>query len=335
MLNLTQKPLKQEFCKIFKQELNKKNMEIVTGGAGFIGSHLVERLVKENKEVLVLDNFSTGKIENLKNVKDRKNLRIERCDLATDRIDEKLKDAEVVYHLAANPEVRLLEPNVHFSNVVATFNLLEAMRKNDVNKIVFTSSSTVYGDSEIIPTPEEAILKPISLYGAAKLAAEALISSYAHSYGFDAYVFRLANVVGKRSNHGVIFDFIRKLKANPKVLEILGDGTQRKSYIHVSDCISAIMFVKEKKNKGFNVFNVGNTDSISVLEIADVVIDKLNLKNVEKKILGGREGRGWVGDVKFMHLDISKLLSLGWKPSLNSRQAVERATIELIEDFKE
>jgi len=310
-------------------------MEIVTGGAGFIGSHLVEKLIEENKEVLVLDNFSTGRIENLNQIRERRNLKVERCDLTKENLVEKFKDAEIVYHLAANPEVRLLEPNVHFSNIIATFNVLEAMRKNDVAKIVFTSSSTVYGDSEIIPTPEEAPLKPISLYGAAKVGAEALISSYSHSYGFDAYIFRLANVIGKRSNHGVIFDFIKKLKRNPKVLEILGDGTQRKSYIHVSDCISAIMHVKEKINNGYNVFNVGNTDSISVLEIADIVVDKLNLKNVEKKILGGREGRGWVGDVKFMHLDISKLLSLGWKPSLNSRQAVERATIELIEDFKE
>jgi UDP-glucose 4-epimerase len=310
-------------------------MEVVTGGAGFIGSHLVEKLVKENKDVLVLDNFSTGKIENLKNVKNRKNLRIERCDLVTDRIDEKLKNAEVVYHLAANPEVRLIDPHVHFSNVTATFNLLEAMRKNDVNKIFFASSSAVYGDPEKTPTPEEAPLRPISLYGAVKVTSEALIASYSHTYGFDAYVFRLANVVGKRSNHGVIFDFIRKLKTNPKVLEILGDGTQRKSYIHVSDCISAIMHVKERINDGYNVFNVGNTDSISVLEIADVVVDKLNLKNVEKKILGGREGRGWIGDVKFIHLDISKLLSLGWKPSLNSKQAVERATLELLEDLKE
>jgi UDP-glucose 4-epimerase len=308
-------------------------MEIVTGGAGFIGSHLVEKLIEENKEVLVLDNFSTGRIENLNKIKEKRNLKVERCDLTKDDLVEKFKDAEIVYHLAANPEVRLLEPNVHFSNIIATFNVLEAMRKNDVAKIVFTSSSTVYGDSEIIPTPEEAPLKPISLYGAAKLAAEALISSYAHTYGFDAYVFRLANVIGKRSNHGVIFDFIKKLKTNPKVLEILGDGTQRKSYIHVSDCISAFLFVKEKK--GYNVFNVGNFDSITVLEIADIVIKKLNLSNVEKRILGGKEGRGWVGDVKFMQLDISKLLSLGWKPSLNSKQAVEKATIELIEDFKE
>jgi len=310
-------------------------MEIVTGGAGFIGSHLVEKLIEENKEVLVLDNFSTGRIENLNQIRERRNLKVERCDLTKDDLVEKFKDAETVYHLAANPEVRLLEPNVHFSNIIATFNVLEAMRKNDVANIVFTSSSTVYGDSETIPTPEEAPLKPISLYGAAKLAAEALISSYAHTYGFDAYVFRLANVIGKRSNHGVIFDFIKKLKTNPKVLEILGDGTQRKSYIHVSDCISAFLFVKEKIKKGYNVFNVGNFDSITVLEIADIVIKKLNLSNVEKRILGGKEGRGWIGDVKFMQLDISKLLSLGWKPSLSSRQAVERATIELIEDFKE
>jgi len=309
-------------------------MEIVTGGAGFIGSHLVETLIEKNKEVLVLDNFSTGKIENLKEIRKRKELKIKKCDLAKHGIDEKFKNAETVYHLAANPEAGLLDPNVHFKSVIITFNVLEAMRKNDIKKIIFTSTSAVYGDAKILPTPEEATLRPISLYAAEKVASEALISSYSHTYGFDAYVFRLANVVGKRSNHGVIFDFIKKLKANPKTLEILGDGTQKKSYIHVSDCVSAMFFVKEKISKGYNVFNVGNFDSINVLEIADIVIEKLGIKNVEKKLIGGKEGRGWVGDVKFMQLDISKISSLGWKPNLNSKQAVEKAVLELLEDFK-
>ncbi|MEM3368730.1 MAG: NAD-dependent epimerase/dehydratase family protein [Thermoproteota archaeon] len=309
---------------------------IVTGGAGFIGSHLVEKLLEFCDEVVVLDNFSSGKIENLKDVKDNKKLEVVKLDLLESKeISDEFAGAEIVFHVAANPEVRIAEPKVHLEqNVLATYNVLEAMIKADVKKIVFTSSSTVYGEAKKIPTPEDyGVLEPISMYGAAKLASESLISGYAHTYGIISFIFRFANVVGKRANHGVIYDFIQKLIRNKNELEILGDGTQRKSYIHVSDCLDAIFYVLDKEKSQYCVYNIGNLDSISVSEIADIVIEEMRLKKVKKKFTGGIDGgRGWVGDVKYMQLDVSKLTSLGWHPSLNSREAIRRACRELLEN---
>ncbi|MGC8934939.1 MAG: NAD-dependent epimerase/dehydratase family protein [Thermoproteota archaeon] len=317
--------------------MQKLSKVIVTGGAGFIGSHLVERLLEFCDEVVVLDNFSSGKMENLKDVKSSGKLKVIRLDLLESKeINDKIAGADVVFHIAANPEVRISEPKVHLEqNVLVTYNILEAMRKTDVKKIVFTSSSTVYGEAKKIPTPEDyGPLEPISMYGAAKLASESLISGYSHTYGIIGFIFRFANVVGKRANHGVIYDFIQKLRKNRKELEILGDGTQRKSYIHVSDCLDAIFHVLDKESSKYCVYNIGNLDSVSVSEIADIVIEEMKLKNVKKKFTGGVEGgRGWIGDVKHMQLDVSKLTSLGWKPKLSSKEAVRRACRELLEDI--
>jgi len=317
--------------------MQKLSKVVVTGGAGFIGSHLVERLLEFCNEVVVLDNFSSGKVENLKNVKSNEKLKVIRLDLLkNNEINDKIANADVVFHIAANPEVRISEPKVHLEqNILATYNVLEAMRKTDVKKIVFTSSSTVYGEAKKIPTPEDyGPLEPISMYGAAKLASESLISGYSHTYGIIGLVFRFANVVGKRANHGVIYDFIQKLRNNREELEILGDGTQRKSYIHVSDCLDAIFHVLDKESSKYCVYNIGNLDSISVSEIADIVIEEMMLKNVKKKFTGGVEGgRGWVGDVKYMQLDVSKLISSGWMPKLSSKEAVRRACRELLEDI--
>ncbi|MGB9759355.1 MAG: NAD-dependent epimerase/dehydratase family protein [Thermoproteota archaeon] len=317
--------------------MQKLSKVIVTGGAGFIGSHLVERLLEFCDEVVVLDNFSSGKMENLKDVKSSGKLKVIRLDLLESKeINDKIAGADVVFHIAANPEVRISEPKVHLEqNVLVTYNILEAMRKTDVKKIVFTSSSTVYGEAKKIPTPEDyGPLEPISMYGAAKLASESLISGYSHTYGIIGFIFRFANVVGKRANHGVIYDFIQKLRKNRKELEILGDGTQRKSYIHVSDCLDAVFHVLDKESSKYCVYNIGNLDSVSVSEIADIVIEEMKLKNVKKKFTGGVEGgRGWIGDVKHMQLDVSKLTSLGWKPKLSSKEAVRRACRELLEDI--
>jgi UDP-glucose 4-epimerase len=213
---------------------------------------------------------------------------------------------------------------------LATFNLLEALRKNGgVEVFVFTSSSTVYGDADI-PTKEDAVLKPISVYGASKLACEALVSAYAHSYGFRALIYRLANVVGPRSKHGVIVDFVRKLRENPDELEILGDGTQTKSYLYVTDCIEALLLGLDKARGMVEVFNVGSRDQVDVLAIAKIVAEEMGLDGVRFRITGGVDGgRGWVGDVKNMLLDISKLERLKWKPKLNSAKAVRLAAKEM------
>lgn len=309
----------------------------ITGGAGFIGSHLVDRLCEMGKEVVVFDNLSSGVIENIKKWLNTPNFKFIHGDLLSPKeVVKYISECDSVFHLAANPEVRVgsENPQIHYKqNVLATFNLLEVIRKvRRVKTLVFTSSSTVYGDASVIPTPEDyAPLKPISTYGASKLAAEALISSYANTYGFKAIIYRLANIVGLRSQHGVINDFIKKLRKNPKRLEILGDGTQTKSYLHVEDCIDAILAGLEASNERVSVFNVGSEDQIVVKEIADIVCTKMGLKSVRYVFTGGvNGGRGWKGDVKIMLLSIEKLKNLGWKPKMNSRQAVEKAVLEIL-----
>ncbi len=306
----------------------------VTGGAGFIGSHLVEELLSRGWRVVVLDNLSTGTLENLEQVRKNPNLKFIRGDCLSQRdLERSMEGCEIVFHLAANPEVRIgaVNPSVDLEqNVIATFRVLEVMRKLGINKIVFTSSSTVYGDAEIVPTPENVPPRPISTYGASKLACESLISSYCHCFDFSALIFRLANIVGARSRHGVIWDFIQKLRRNPHELEILGDGTQRKSYLHVKDCIQAILHCLDKFEEGFEVFNLGSEDQVTVKEIAGIVVRMMGLEDVRFRFTGGvKGGRGWLGDVKIMLLDISKIKGLGWRPSGGSREAVELAAREL------
>lgn len=309
---------------------------LVTGGAGFIGSHLVDALMNCGNEVVVLDNLSNGELENIRRWFGSSNFRFIDGGLSNQTvISDALEGCGVIFHLAANPEVRVgsVNPEVHFQqNVVATYNLLEATRKNgDVKTFIFTSSSTVYGEAET-PTPEDyPSLKPISIYGASKLACEALISAYAHSYGFKAIIYRLANIVGPRSKHGVIIDFIRKLNGNPRELEILGDGTQRKSYLYVADCVEALLLGLDLASKRFEVFNVGSVDQVDVLTIARIVAEEMGLENVKFRLTGGvNGGRGWVGDVKDMLLDVSRLMSLGWKPKYNSVESVRLTVKEML-----
>jgi UDP-glucose 4-epimerase len=300
---------------------------LVTGGAGFIGSHLVDRLVGEGWSVTVLDNFSTGRFENVEQAFKTGRLKIIMGDAKTINLPVEEISVEYVFHFAANPDVRESSPSIHFQeNIVATFNMLEYARRAGVRTFVFASSSTVYGDASKIPTPEDyGPLKPISLYGAAKLAAEGLVSSYCHTFGMAGVSLRLANVVGPRLTHGVIHDFINKLLENPRRLEILGDGSQRKSYVWIGDCIEAILHVlKRVEASRYDVYNVGSEDWVTVSEIADMVMESMRLKSVEKIFTGGVEnGRGWVGDVKLMNLDISRIKATGWRPMHTSREAVK------------
>lgn len=309
---------------------------LVTGGAGFIGSHLIDALLSKGYEVSCIDNFSSGKREFIEHNLERIEL-YEGDLLRQEDISKAIDGCDVVFHLAANPDVRIgaINTRTHLDNgILATYNLLEEMRRKDINKIVFTSSSTVYGEASVIPTPENyGPLIPISLYGAAKLAAEALISSYCHTFDMEAIIYRFANVVGPRSTHGVIYDFIKKLRKNPQELEILGDGKQRKSYLYVDDCIDAMLFGMEKAKEKVEIFNIGSEDWVEVKEIADIVSEEMGLKP-EYRFTGGIDGRGWKGDVKFMRLNISKLKNMGWKPKHSSREAIRLTAKWLIEELK-
>ncbi len=306
---------------------------LVTGGAGFIGSHMVDRLMSDGHKVVVIDNLSSGRMEFLQHHMQDKNFQFIKGDLLdVSLLKRVVKDFDVVYHIAANPDVRLgaKDTKVHFEqNVVATYNLLEAMRINDVKDIVFTSTSTVYGEAEKIPTPEDyGPLIPISLYGASKLAAEAFIMAYVHNFGMNAVIYRFANIVGPRSTHGVIYDFVMKLKKNPQELEILGDGTQTKSYLYVEDCVDAIIFGYEHRKKDVEIFNIGSEDWISVRKIADIVVEEMGLKDVAYRFTGGK--RGWKGDVPKMLLSIERIKSYGWIPRYNSEKSVRLTAKYLI-----
>ncbi len=311
---------------------------LVTGGAGFIGSHLVDALMEAGNEVRVLDNLSAGSIENIKRWLNNERFEFVKGDMRDPEIVMKaVEGVEIVFHLAANPEVRIgaqSPERLYESNVTITYNLLSAIKDSDVKFLIFTSSSTVYGDADVIPTPEDyAPLEPISVYGGAKLAAEALISGYAHTFGFRALIFRLANIIGERSNHGVIYDFINKLRRTPEELEILGDGTQRKSYLHVSDTVEGMLHIFRhfrEEGKTVDFYNLGNGDWITVREIAEIVSEEIGLKP-EFHFTGGVDGgRGWKGDVKFMRLSIEKAKETGWRPRLNSYEAVRRTVRELL-----
>jgi UDP-glucose 4-epimerase len=316
---------------------------IVTGAAGFIGSHLVDALLAQGYDVIGIDNLSAGRLENLECAMGFPGFRLIRGDLRDPSGGwvEAFRDADIVFHLAANPEVRhsVREPLDHYhQNVTATMHVLEAARQNNVKLVVFASSSTVYGDPEKIPTPETHPIRPISVYGATKAMAETMCLTYARLYGTGCLVLRYANIVGPRLRHGVIYDFIMKLKKNPRRLEILGDGSQRKSYLHIRDTIDATLKSLETiMNSGTKekVYNIGNTDWITVKEIADIIVEVMGLGGVEyvyKPMTP--DGRGWPGDVKLMLLDITRIRNeTGWAPRLSSSEAVKATAKALLEEL--
>lgn len=307
---------------------------LVTGGAGFIGSHLVDRLLLKNR-VTVLDNFSSGLREHIDQHQSNPDFKLLEMDLMDSKAVEKaVSGKDMVFHIAANPDVKLgaEDTRVHLDqNVLATYNLLEAMRKAGVRRIAFTSTSTVYGEASVVPTPEDyGPLKPISLYGASKLSCEALISSYCHTFGMQSWIYRFANIVGERGTHGVLVDFIRKLRANSRELEILGSGKQRKSYLEVKDCVDAMVHCVDKSKDETNIFNIGSADSVDVTEIADIVAERMGLSGVKYRYTGGIDGRGWKGDVKVMQLSIDRISGLGWTPKHNSAESIKEAVEALL-----
>lgn len=308
----------------------------VTGGAGFIGSHLVDKLIIKGNYVTVYDNLSSGNKQFLEDHKNNDRLNFIEADLLDfNRLKKEIKGHEVVFHIAANPFVRLGEKQTRLDleqGPIATYNILEAMRLNNIKKIVFSSSSVVYAETPPMAIPESyGPTLPISLYGAGKLAAEGLISAFCGTFGFQAWIYRFANVVGIRGTHGVIVDFIDKLKKNPKELEILGNGKQQKPYLHVFDIVSGILHGFEHSNDQLNLFNLSCDSDTTVTRIADMVVEEMGLKNVKYKFTGGK--RGWAGDVPRFLLDASKINSLGWKPSYTSDEAVRKAIREILDNL--
>jgi len=309
---------------------------LVTGGAGFIGSHLVDKLIEEGYSVKVIDNLSSGSLENLSKHKDDPKLELIIGDLKKpEDISKAMDGVNTVFHYAANPEVRVstMNPEIHFNeNIVATFNLLEAIRKSDIKEIVFASSSTVYGEPEVIPVSEDAPIKPVSVYGASKAACESLIHAYSKLYSIKAVIIRYANVVGPRLRHGVIWDFIKKLREDPNQLEILGDGKQEKGYIYIDDAVEATIMAW-KKTEHFDVYNVASNDWITVDEIADLVIESMKLKDVRRVYSPVLHGIGWPGDVKKIALKIDKLKSIGFTPKKSSREAIKATAEAMIKEI--
>jgi len=292
---------------------------LVTGGAGFIGSHLVDALIKENHDVTVID-----KIED-DITYENPSAKYIVADLRDSNAAVKhVKDFDIVFHLASDYSVvrSTEDPKLDFeNNLLLTFNVLNAMRKNNVRKIVFTSTSAVYGVQKKFPIIEDVpstFALPISNYAASKLASEIYIHSFSNLYGIEGLVVRMANVVGPRSNHGIVPDLVRKIKNNPKKLEVFGDGNQKKSYLHISDCVNAILFASKKFRK-FDIFNIGYDEWIPVSDIVSLVCKEMNVK--PEIVYSGGKG-GWPGDVPEFLLDASKIRSLGWKPAMTTDEAI-------------
>lgn len=302
---------------------------IITGGAGFIGSNLVKRLISENHKITVIDNLSTGNMRFLGEVKDYVefyNLDLTKCEISS--LASIFQNAEVVYHIAANADVRKgwddTSRDIN-SNIIATHKIAEAARISDIREIIFTSTGCVYGDSFLFPTPEDHPF-PIqtSLYGASKVAAEGILSAYSISGHFNTTVFRFVSVLGSNYHHGHVIDFVRKLKLDPKVLPILGNGNQRKSYINVQDCVEALINLRGENS--FEVFNIGQTNYITVFDSARIISEYLGL-NPEFKT--GTEIRGWIGDNPFTFLDTQKAINFGWYPKFDIEFSI-RETVEFL-----
>lgn len=296
----------------------------ITGGAGFIGSNLVDRLLKCGNTVVVYDNFSTGMIEFVKHNKNDNNFYLINGDiLDTQLLIRSMEDCDFVFHFAANADVRhgIEHPHKDLQqNTIGTFNVLDAMRQNSIKKIVFSSTGSVYGESSVIPTPENAPFPTqTSLYGASKVAGESLIQAYCEAYNMQAWIFRFVSILGERYTHGHVYDFYQQLQIHPKFLDVLGDGTQKKSYLNVKDCITAIFIAISNSNEKVNIYNLGTDEFVEVNDSIKIICNQLEV-SPEIKYSGGN--RGWVGDNPFIFLDTTKIQNLGWKPKLTIHESI-------------
>lgn len=310
---------------------------LVTGGAGFIGSHLIDRLVARGDDVVVIDNLSSGDVGFIQPHIDNGRVRLVEGDICNPADVGRAMAMEIdcVFHLAANPDIRLgtrITDTDLQQGTVATYNILEAMRLNDVGRIVFASSSVVYGEDAPLPTPEDhGPCMPISLYGASKQAGEGLISSWVGTFGLQAWIFRFANIIGARGTHGVIFDFIHKLKNDPTRLEVLGNGLQEKSYMEVGDCVDAMLHVMSNAHQPLNLFNLGSHDTASVRRIAEIVVEVTGCADARIEYTGG--DRGWAGDIPRARLGIDKMLQTGFDVTMNSEEAIRHTATRLLDEI--
>ena len=306
-----------------------KKIAIVTGCYGFIGSHLTELLIKKNYFVIGLDNLSKGRKNFLENI-NKKKFKFFKVDLLKNNLNKYFKNADVVFHLAANADVRfgLMHRDKDIKqNIIVTHRILEQLIKNKIKKFIFASTGSVYGDTKEIPTKETASF-PIqtSLYGASKISAEAIISAYSEAYDVRCFIFRFVSILGERYSHGHVYDFIKQLLKHPKYLEVLGDGNQKKSYLHVEDCVNGIWKSINFFNERVNIINLGTKEYITVKESINIICKLLDL-NPKFYYQGGE--RGWVGDNPFIFLDTKKINLTGWKPKHTIKKSVEN-TVEYI-----
>jgi UDP-glucose 4-epimerase len=304
----------------------------ITGGAGFIGSNLADRLLAAGHDVTVYDNFSTGQRAFLEEAARSPRFTLIKGDLLSlPDLKQAMAGHDFVFHFAANADVRfgLEHPSKDLEqNTLATFHVLESMRANSIRRLAFSSTGSIYGEPQVFPTPEDAPF-PVqtSLYGASKLAGEGLIAAYATGFGFQGYIFRFVSILGERYTHGHVFDFYRKLRDNPRQIEVLGDGQQRKSYLYVQDCIDAMLLAIDRAKEPVNIFNLGTDEYCRVDDSLDWICTHLDL-NPRRCYRGGE--RGWIGDSPFIFLDAAKIRSLGWRPKLTIREAVLR-TLEYLQ----
>jgi UDP-glucose 4-epimerase len=297
---------------------------VVTGCAGFIGSNLVDRLLSIGHSVIGVDNFSTGQRRFLESAMGNPNFKLIEIDLLDlENLKIAFKGGEAVFHLAANADVRFGTEHPRRDleqNTIATYNVLESMRANGIKKIAFSSTGSVYGESPVVPTPEDGPF-PIqtSLYGASKAAGEGLISAYCEGFGFQSCIFRFVSILGERYTHGHVFDFYHKLKADPTRLPVLGNGKQRKSYLYVQDCIDAILLAMDQSREKVNIYNLGVDGYCEVNDSIGWISQELG---VTPKLEYSGGDRGWIGDNPFIFLDTKKIQALGWKPKFGIREGV-------------
>ena len=308
----------------------------ITGGSGFIGGHLVERLMNEGNHITVYDNLITGKKQWIEHHIGKKGFHFVQADILDfETLKKEMAGNEIVWHLAGNTDIIKGNSIVDLdlkNCVIGTCNVLEAMRQNGIKKLLFASSATVFGDAPPIALSETyGPVLPISLYGAGKLACEGFISAYCHLFDMNAWIFRFGNVVGGNMSHGVIYDFIQKLKNNPREMQILGDGKQEKNFFMVEDCLDGMFHAFKHSKNQCDVYVLGCDTYITVTRIAEIVAQEMGLKNVKFNYTGGK--RGWPGDATIVHFNIDKMKKMGWNTSHTSEGAVQEAAKRLIKQF--